>query len=115
MALSTGMTRALARSPGLFVSTVLTCMVGALLPPLAGSALFYSGLALMGVLCVGALERPAVRLLSRARALSEAEAAALAPALALLRVAVIAPLWHETRHSPDSRPRGLLRWPRSRG
>ena len=84
MALSTGMTRALARSPGLFASTVLTCMVGALLPPLVGSAIFYGGLALMGVLCVGALERSAVRLLGRARVLSEAEAAALAPALALL-------------------------------
>ena len=84
MAISTGMTRALARSPGLVVSTVLTCMVGALLPPLAGSALFYGGLALMGVLCVGALERPAVRLLGRARVLSRAEAAALAPAIALL-------------------------------
>ena len=84
MALSTGMTRALARSPGLFASTVLTCMVGALLPPLAGSALFYGGLALTGVLCAGALEGPAVRLLGRARVLSQAEAAALAPAIALL-------------------------------
>jgi hypothetical protein len=84
VALSTGMTRTLARSPGLFVSTVLTCMIGALLPPLAGSALFFGGLALMGVLCAGALERPSVRLLGRARALSEAEAAALAPAIALL-------------------------------
>jgi hypothetical protein len=84
MALSTGMTHALARSPGLVVSTVLTCMVGALLPPLAGLTLFVGGLALMGVLCAGALERPAVRLLGRARVLSEAEAAALAPAIALL-------------------------------
>ena len=84
MALSTGMTRALARSPGLVVSTVLTCMVGALLPPLAGSALFFVGLVLMGVLCVGTVERSAVRLLGRARVLSEAEAAALASALALL-------------------------------
>jgi Helix-turn-helix domain len=84
MALPTGMTRALARSPGLFVSTMLTCMVGVLLPPPAGSALFFGGLALMGVLCAGALEGPAVRLLGRARVLSEAEAAALAPAIALL-------------------------------
>jgi len=78
------MTRALARSPGLFVSTVLTCMVGALLPPWAGGVLFYGGLALMGALCLGALERPAVRLLGGARALSPAEAAALAPAIGLL-------------------------------
>ena len=34
---------------------------------------------------MGALERPAVRLLGRARALSEAGAATLAPAIALLR------------------------------
>ena len=84
MARSPGMSQALARSPGLFVSTVLTCMVGALLPPLAGLTLFAGGLALTVVLCAGGLERPAVRLLGRARVLSEVEAAALAPAIALL-------------------------------
>jgi len=84
MTRSPGMTQALARSPGLLVSTVLTCMVGALLPPLAGLTLFVGGLALTVVLCAGGLERPAVRLLGRARVLSEAEAAALAPAIALL-------------------------------
>jgi hypothetical protein len=84
MARSPGMSQALARSPGLFVSTVLTCMVGALLPQLAGLTLFVGGLALMVVLCAGGLERPAVRLLGRARVLSEVEAAALAPAIALL-------------------------------
>jgi hypothetical protein len=84
MARSPGMSQALARSPGLFVSTVLTCMVGALLPPLPGLMLFVGGLALMVVLCAGGLERPAVRLLVRARILSEAETAALASAIALL-------------------------------
>jgi hypothetical protein len=84
MARSSGMSQALARSPGLFVSTVLTCIVGALLPPLPGLTLFVGGLALMVVLCAGGLERPAVQLLARARVLSEAEAAALAPAIALL-------------------------------
>jgi len=84
MARSPGMSQALARSPGLFVSTVLTCMVGALLPPLPGLTLFVGGLALMVVLCAGGLERPAVRLLGRARVMSEVEAAALAPAIALL-------------------------------
>jgi len=74
----------LARLPGLFVSTVLTCMVGSLLPPLPGLTLFVAGLALMVVLCAGGLERPAVRLLGRARVLSDAEAAALASAIALL-------------------------------
>jgi len=84
MARSPGMSQALARSPGLVVSTVLTCMVGALLPPLPGLMLFVGGLALAAVLCAGGLEQPAVRLLGRARVLSEAEAAALAPAIALL-------------------------------
>jgi hypothetical protein len=78
------MSQALARSPGLVVSTMLTCMVGALLPPLPGLTLFAGGLALAAVLCAGGLEQPAVRLLGRARVLSEAEAAALAPAIALL-------------------------------
>jgi hypothetical protein len=84
MARSPGMPQALARSPGLLVSTVLTCMVGALLPPLPALTLFVGGLALTIVLCAGGLERPAVRLLARARVLSEAEAVALAPAIALL-------------------------------
>ncbi len=84
MARSPGMSQALARSPGLFVSTVLTCMVGALLPPLPGLTLFAGGLGLAAVLCAGGLEQPTVRLLGRARVLSEAEAAALAPAIALL-------------------------------
>jgi len=78
------MSQALARSPGLLVSTVLTCTVGALLPPLPGLTLFVGGLALLAVLCAGGLERPAVRLLGRARVLSEVEASALAPAIALL-------------------------------
>jgi len=84
MARSPGMSQALARAPGLFVSTVLTCMVGALLPPLPALTLFVGGLALTVVLYAGGLERPAVRLLGRARVLSEAEAAALAPPIALL-------------------------------
>jgi len=84
MARSPGMSQALARSQGLVVSTVLTCMVGALLPSLPGLTLFVGGLALTLLLCAGGLDRPAVRLLGRARVLSEVEAAALAPAIALL-------------------------------
>src|SRR5450631_179053 len=84
MARSPGMSHALARFPGLFVSTLLTCMVGALLPPLPGVTLFVGGPALIVVLCAGGLERPAVRLLGRARVFSEAESVALAPAIALL-------------------------------
>jgi len=84
MARSPRISQALARSPGLVVSTVLTCMFGALLPPLPSLMLFVGGLALIVVLCAGRLERPAVQLLGRARGLSEAEAFALAPAIALL-------------------------------
>ena len=84
MARSPGISQVLARSPGLFLSTVLTCMVGALLPPLPGLTLFVGGLALMIVLCAGGLERHAVRVLGHARVFSEAEAVALAPAIALL-------------------------------
>jgi hypothetical protein len=84
MARSPGMSQALARSPGLVVSTVLTCLVGALLPPLPGLTLFVGGLALMVVLCAGGLEQPAVRVLGHARVFSEEEAVALAPAIALL-------------------------------
>jgi len=84
MARSPGMSQALARSPGLLVSTVLMCMVGALLPPLPGLTLFAGGLALTILLCAGGLERSAVRLLGRARVLSEVEAVALAPAIAVL-------------------------------
>jgi hypothetical protein len=84
MARSPGISQALAHSPGLFVSTALTCMVGARLPPLPGLTLFVGGLTLTVVLCAGCLERPAVRLLGHARGLSEAENAALAPAIALL-------------------------------
>jgi len=78
------MAQALARAPGLFVSTVLTCLVGAVLPLLPALTLFAGGMALLVVLCAGWLERPAIRLLGRARVLSEAEAEALAPAIALL-------------------------------
>ena len=84
MARSPGMSQALTRLPGLFVSTVLTCVVGALLPPLLGLMLFVGGLTLTIVMCAGGLERPAVLLLGRARVLSEAETAALGPAIALL-------------------------------
>lgn len=84
MAHSRGMSQALARSPSLILSTVLTSLVGALLPPLPGLALFTGGLALTLALCMGGLERPAVHVLGRARVLSEAEARALAPAIALL-------------------------------
>lgn len=84
MGTSTRTLHALVRVPGLVVSTVLTWMVGALLPPLGGLVLFVGGLAVMLALCAGRLEGPAVRLLCGARALSAAQTAALAPAVTLL-------------------------------
>lgn len=84
MTRSSGFWHALALSPSLVVSTVLTGLVGALLPPLHGLMLFVGGLALTVVLSAGGLERPAVRLLGRTRILSEAETTALSPAIALL-------------------------------
>lgn len=75
---------ALVRAPGLVVATVLTFLVGALLPPLAGLALFVGGLAVMLALCAGRLEGPAVRLLWGAKALSATQTAGLEPALTLL-------------------------------
>jgi hypothetical protein len=74
----------LAYAPAVVVSTVLTFMVGAVLPATVGVALFAGGLATMVALLLGAGEGPAVRILFRARDLSSAEAAALAPAVALL-------------------------------
>lgn len=81
---STAALKGLAVTPGLLVATVLTCMAGALAPPLAGLVLFVGGLAVMVALCAGRLEGPAVRLLYAARRPRPSEAAALAPALSLL-------------------------------
>jgi len=76
--------KALAVGPGMVVSTVLTWMVGALLPPLPGLALFVGGLMALALLLLGRGERVAARVLYRAHPLSEEEQAALAPALTLL-------------------------------
>lgn len=76
--------KVLAYAPAVVVSTVLTFMVGAVLPASVGAALFAGGLAVMGGLLLGIGESPAVRILFRARELSTAEAASLAPAVVLL-------------------------------
>jgi hypothetical protein len=76
--------KVLAYGPAVAVSMVLTFMVGAVLPATVGLALFWGGLATAVALLLGAGEGPAVRVLFRARDLSSAEAAALAPAVALL-------------------------------
>lgn len=76
--------KVLAYGPAVVVSIVLTFVVGAVLPATVALALFVGGAATMVALLLGAGEAPAVRILFRARGLSSAEAAALAPAVALL-------------------------------
>jgi hypothetical protein len=78
------MRKVLAYGPAVVVSTVLTFVVGAALPATVGVAVFVGGLATMVALLLGAGEAPAVRILFRARDLSSSEAAALAPAVAML-------------------------------
>jgi hypothetical protein len=78
------MRKVLAYGPPVVVSMVLTFVVGTVLSATVGLALFVGGLATMVVLRLGAGEGPAVRILFRARDLSSAEPAALAPAVALL-------------------------------
>ena len=76
--------KVLAYGPAVVVSMGVTLLVGAVLPATVGLALFVGGLATMVALLLGAGEGPAVWILFRARDLSSAEAAALAPAVALL-------------------------------
>ncbi len=76
--------KALAVGPGLLVSTVLTWMVGALLPPAEGLTLFIGGLATMVLLLCGRGESAVARVLYRAHPLTQSERAMLAPAVTLL-------------------------------
>ncbi len=68
----TRMRKVLAYGPPVAVSTVLTFVVGAVLPATLGLALFVVGLATMVALLLGAGESAAVRILFRARDLSSA-------------------------------------------
>ena len=61
------MVKALAVTPALAVSTVVTSMVGATLPPLAGSILFVGGLVVGVLLVAGAGESAAARVLLASR------------------------------------------------
>jgi len=100
MASSTAATKALAYGPAVVVSTVLTSTIGALLPGLVGLAGFVLGLAVMMSLLAGLGEGPALRLPFRARELTPAEQAALAPAMAMLCQSGIGPpairLWAQS-------------------
>lgn len=69
---------------GVLVSTLVTCILGAVVHPLAGAGLFVVGLVVLGVLVSGRGEILAVRLLARARTPRDYELAALRPAIAVL-------------------------------
>lgn len=92
--------KALAVGPGLLVSTVLTWMVGALLPPLAGLALFVGGLLAAGLLLAGRFESAAAWALLASRPARPGELDDLAPALTLLCRAGLGPPLIELRVRP---------------
>lgn len=76
--------KALAVAPGLVVSTVITWMVGIVLPGWLAWPLFVAGPALVLVLLFGGLEGPAVRVLRGGRPVAADEIAAVAPSVELL-------------------------------
>lgn len=76
--------RVLSDGVGVVVSTVLTCIVGAVVYPVAGAVLFVVGLTALVVLICGRGEMLAVRLLARARRPRDYELAGLRPAIAVL-------------------------------
>ncbi len=71
-------------SPTVLVSTVLTVVLLALLPPVVGLVGFLACVVVLGALALGYLERPTVRVLGRARDPGEGELAVLAPLVARL-------------------------------
>lgn len=81
---STRWVKARAYAHSATVSTVVTCMVGALLPPLAAGALFWGGLAVEVLLFAGKGEQLVARIAAWSRPSTAAERAALGPALTLL-------------------------------
>ena len=78
------MTKALAVTPGVLISTVLTCMIGAVLPAPAALVLFIGGLLVAVVLSAGAAEASAARLLVFSRPANSLELGCLAGVLTLL-------------------------------
>lgn len=85
------MVKALAVTPGLLISTVVTVMVGMVLPPLAGLVLFVGGLLSAVVLLAGAGEATAARVLLFSRPVRPHELHTLAGALTLLCRAGLGP------------------------
>ena len=85
------MVKALAVTPALVISTVVTSMVGARLPPLAGSMLFVGGLVVGVLLVAGAGESAAARVLLASRPARAEELDLLAGALTVLCRAQLGP------------------------
>ena len=85
------MTKALAVTPGLLISTAVTSMVGAVLPPPAGLLLFVGGLLGALVLLTGSAEGAAARVLLFSRPARPPELDTLAGALTLLCRAGLGP------------------------
>ena len=85
------MVKALAVTPALAVSTVVTSMVGATLPPVAGFALFVGGLVTGVLLLAGVGEPAAARVLLASRPARAEELDMLAGALTVLCRAQLGP------------------------
>lgn len=101
--MSRGLCRALACGPGLVVSTLMTWMFCALLPPPWGVALFVGGMVLLGLLASGVGEEAAARGLYRARPLEDYELSTIRPALTLLSRGRLGPPLVELRVNPRDR------------
>lgn len=85
------MVKALAVTPALVISTVVTLMVGATLPSLAGSILFVGGLVVGVLLVAGVGESAAARVLLVSRPARAEELDLLAGALTVLCCAQLGP------------------------
>ncbi|MDQ2852230.1 MAG: hypothetical protein M3Y49_16170 [Actinomycetota bacterium] len=66
------------------MSTIVICLVGAVVHPVLGAGFFAVEVVVLGVLATGRAETLAVRMLARAREPREYELAALRPAIAVL-------------------------------
>jgi len=78
------MAKSLALGPGLIISTAVTSMVGAALPPAGGAVLFFGGLLTALLLAFGASEQAAARVLLISRPARSHELELVAGALTLL-------------------------------
>lgn len=76
--------RVVSEGVGVLVSTVVICVVGAVVQPALSAGFFVAGVVVLGVLATGRAETLAVRMLARAREPREYELTALRPVIAVL-------------------------------